>query len=145
MMKTFSILLGIVSAAAGLTIGGWSSPACAIEMFTNFNNGMELGFRPLGIPEFEPVRYHSWQPHGWYERHGVSQPCGNGQLEDNDRRPYHWPITAVPAHCVPGNQSQDEPTELHGEPIVGDPANGSDPDESDSGRSESFLPRFRAN
>jgi hypothetical protein len=38
-----------------------ASPVGAIELFTNFNNGTELGTRPYGIPEMPPVRYHWWQ------------------------------------------------------------------------------------
>ena len=36
--------------------------AQAIEMFTNFNNGMEFNTRPIGIDQLPPVRYHWWQP-----------------------------------------------------------------------------------
>jgi len=56
-MKTSQIVAGIL-----LAIGGWAAPASAIEMFTNFNNGMELGNRPLGIEWMSPVRYHENQP-----------------------------------------------------------------------------------
>ncbi len=44
-----------------LALIGLASPAGAIELFTNFNNGTELGTRPYGIPEMPPVRYHWWQ------------------------------------------------------------------------------------
>jgi hypothetical protein len=44
-----------------LAFVGISSSANAIELFTNFNYGMELGTRPYGIPEMPPVRYHWWQ------------------------------------------------------------------------------------
>ena len=44
-----------------LVFAGLASPAAAIELFTNFNNGTELGTRPYGIPELPPVRYHWWQ------------------------------------------------------------------------------------
>ncbi len=39
-------------------------PAGAIEMFTNFNNGTELGTQPLGIDPMGPVRYHGY-PRRW--------------------------------------------------------------------------------
>ena len=48
--------------AAALMIGGFVSPARAIEMFTNFNNGTELGNRPYGIDVMPPVRYHAYPP-----------------------------------------------------------------------------------
>jgi hypothetical protein len=123
MMKTLSILLGnslVVGGLVfgGLIFGGGASPVSAVEMFTNFNNGMELGFRPYGIPEFPPVRYHSWQPQSWYTRHGMVRPCGNGQVEDYEGGPFGRPNTAVPAPPIPGNQSQNDPVELQAEPVA---------------------------
>ena len=145
MKKTFSILLGSCLAIGGLMLGNWSSSASAVEMFTNFNNGMELGFRPYGIPEFAPVRYHSWQPHGWYIRHGVDQPCGNGQIEDYEGGPFGRPNTVVPPPNVPGNQSQNDPIQLRGEPMVGVPVAPSNRDDADWVRGESFMPRNASN
>jgi hypothetical protein len=137
MKNTLSILLGSCLAIGGLMLGNWSSSASAVEMFTNFNNGMELGFRP--------VRYHSWQPHGWYIRHGVSQPCGNGQIEDYEGGPFGRPRTAVPPPNVPGNQSQDDPIQLRGTPMAGVPTVPTDRDDADWVRRESFMPRSASN
>ncbi len=44
-----------------IALGGLPSPALAIEMFTNFNNGMELGTLAYGIPEMPAARFHWWQ------------------------------------------------------------------------------------
>ncbi len=61
--------------AVVLAFGALATPARAIEMFTNFNNGTELGTRPLGIEVLSPVRYHAY-PHGrWF--HGPGGPCEN--------------------------------------------------------------------
>jgi len=59
--------------AAILSIGWLAAPARAIELFTNFNNGTELGTRPLDVDEMSPVRVHAWQGR-W---HGPLGRCFN--------------------------------------------------------------------
>ena len=59
--------------AAALAIGGIASPVKAIEMFTNFNYGTELGTRPYGIEILSPVRYHTYQHGRWFQ--GATGPC----------------------------------------------------------------------
>jgi hypothetical protein len=60
--------------ALALLTGGLASRVEAIEMFTNFNNGTELGTRPYGIEVLSPVRYHAY-PHGrWFQ--GPMPACG---------------------------------------------------------------------
>jgi hypothetical protein len=62
-----------VMVALALVVSGFACPAHAIEMFTNFNYGTELGTRPYGIEVLSPVRYHAY-PHGrWFQG---SMPCG---------------------------------------------------------------------
>ena len=107
MIKTLSILLGV-----GLMVGALASQASAIEMFTNFNDGMEIGYRPLGYPAFPPVRFHAWQPEGWYIRHGMCRPSGFEQS------PAPSPPNVVPPVNVP-NQWQTGALELHGAPVAG--------------------------
>jgi hypothetical protein len=145
MTKRISTLIGAGFLIVGLLLGSWPSAASGVEMFTNFNNGMELGFRPYGIPEFPPVRYHSWQPQSWYERHGVCRPSGDWRMQPPPSAfdygsPSPRPRTAVPPPSVPGNQSQNEPIELRGEPIAGVSPVRYD-DDADWIRGESFLPR----
>ena len=144
MMKTTSILLGSSLLVVGLMLGNGSSTASAVEMFTNFNNGMELGFRPYGIPEFPPVRYHSWQPQRWYDRHGMTRPCGLGQVEDYEGGPFGRPNTVVPPPSVPGNQSlNEEPIRLRAEPTASITPSLSDHNDIDFQRGESFMPQSR--
>jgi len=146
MMKTLSILFGNSLVVGGLMFGGGASPASAVEMFTNFNNGMELGFRPYGIPEFPPVRYHSWQPQSWYTRHGMVRPCGNGQVEDYEGGSYGRPNTVVPAPPIPGNQSQNDPVELQAEPVADVSVSPSQHDDAAGWvRGQSFMPTSPAN
>ena len=141
MMKTLSILLGNCLLVGGLIFGSEASPASSVEMFTNFNNGMELGFRPYGIPEFPPVRYHSWQPQAWYTRHGMVRPCGNGQVEDYEGGPFGPPNTVVPAPPIPGNQTQSDPVELQAEPVADVSVAPSQRDDAAHWvRGQSFLP-----
>jgi hypothetical protein len=138
-MKARSILLGIGLIVGGLTIGSWPSPAGAVEMFTNFNDGMELGFRPYGIPEFAPIRYHSRQPQCWYSRHGLIRPSEDEwrfQLQPTDR-----PETAVPPPNVPGNQTLNDPIQLRGQPTAGVSTPPSDRNNIDWLQGASFLPR----
>jgi hypothetical protein len=61
--------------ALALAWGWLASPAHAIEMFTNFNNGTELGTRPLGIEIMSPVRYHAYPQGRWF--HGPTGGCDN--------------------------------------------------------------------
>jgi hypothetical protein len=59
--------------AVALVIGGIASPVKAIEMFTNFNYGTELGTRPYGIEVLSPVRYHAYPHRPWLQ--GMTPPC----------------------------------------------------------------------
>lgn len=150
MLKTLSVLLGTGLTVGGSMVVGSPSTVYAVEMFTNFNNGMELGFRPYGIPEFPPVRYHSWQPPSWYERHGVCRPSGNWRFQPPpsafDRgEPSPRPRSAVPPPSVPGNQSQNDPVEIRGEPTAGVAASPAGRDDIDWVRGESFLPTGPSN
>ncbi len=47
---------------AVLSVGVGSKSARALELFTNFNNGTELNWRPYGIPDNAPVWYQSGHP-----------------------------------------------------------------------------------
>lgn len=47
---------------AVLSVGAGSKSARALELFTNFNNGTELNWRPYGIPDNAPVWYQSGHP-----------------------------------------------------------------------------------
>jgi hypothetical protein len=60
------------------TIAVLAARARAIELFTNFNNGTELGTRPLDVDEMSPVRVHPWQGR-WF--HGRNNGCFNPAAE----------------------------------------------------------------
>jgi hypothetical protein len=60
--RRMNLLHGYRLSVALLVVGCWPASARAIEMFTNFNNGMEFNTRPIGIDQLPPVRYHSGQP-----------------------------------------------------------------------------------
>jgi len=137
MAKTLFILV-----AGGLLIAGWAMPASAIEMFTNFNNGMELGTRPLGVPEFPPVRFHSWQPQRWYDRHGMCRPS-EGEWRFN--LPPSPPSVVPPPSVPQANQAESERIDLHGEPMAGTPPMPTDHEDIDWLRGQSFLPLGTAN
>jgi hypothetical protein len=95
------------------------TPAYAIEMFTNFNNGTELGTRPLGIPELAPVRFHAypmWRGGSPCEFQGPSSPA----------EPINVPAGAPAAPLDKGTS--------------GKRADGSAADRDDWGRRASFLP-----
>jgi hypothetical protein len=129
-MKRFCI----AAVAALVSIAFVSSQARAIEMFTNYNNGMELGFRPLGYPEFPPVRFHSHQPQRWYTRHGMVRPS-----EDEHLPPPPSPPTFVPPMGMPG-QWQNGAIELRREPAAGVASVPAEHEDSDWLRGLSFLP-----
>ena len=62
------------AALALILVGGAIvAPAGAIEMFTNYNNGTELGTRPLGIEVMSPVRYHAYPHCRWF--HAATPRC----------------------------------------------------------------------
>jgi hypothetical protein len=130
-MKTICVAsLGIVLSVAVLC-----SQARAIEMFTNFNDGMELGYRPLGVPDFAPVRFHSHQPQRWYTRHGMVPPSDDMQFS-----PPPSPPTAVPGSSMPGTQWQDGAIELRSEPAAGVASLPAEHEDVDWLRGQSFLP-----
>lgn len=135
MKRTFAILLG-----TGLLMAACSSQAKAIEMFTNFNDGMELGFRPLGVPDFAPVRFHSHQPQRWYDRHGMTRPCN-----DYEYGPAPSPPTAVPPSNVPGTQWGNGAMNDRGQPTARVAASRADRADIDFIRGQSFLPLGSAN
>jgi hypothetical protein len=122
----------------------------AVEMFTNFNNGMELGFRPYGIPEFPPVRYHSWQPQSWYLRHPDRVPCGIGQFQQpagvDQAEPIYTPAPTIPAPPAPKYRSDNGPVELRGEPAADVSVSPSERDDAAGWvRGQSFMPTSPAN
>jgi hypothetical protein len=57
-----ALKLSCLTLLAALLIGVGTSPAHALELFTNFNDGMELNWRPYGIPDNAPARYQSGHP-----------------------------------------------------------------------------------
>jgi len=120
-----------------------AAPAQAIEMFTNFNNGTELGTRPLGIETLSPVRYHSWQHAGrWY--HGPGVPCDNAG---------YMPAPAVPGPPTPPPPVPDRAASSRRSKAVmvepdGVPSAGLKPSKSandDWIRSSNFLPPAESN
>ncbi|HEX3996954.1 MAG TPA: hypothetical protein VHX65_00205 [Pirellulales bacterium] len=136
MVKKIALLLGI-----GVSVACWASAARAVELFTNFNNGMELGYRPLGYPEFPPVRFHSWQPQGWYIRHGVTRPSGDWKFGVPPSPP-----TVVPPPNVPqSNGARNDPIERDSAPAAGVASMPSDHEDVDWLRGKSFLPLETAN
>jgi hypothetical protein len=77
-LKSFCLTLLVL-----LSIGAWAMPVKALELFSNFNDGTELGNRPYGIPDMAPVRYHSGQPapgETWWQHHHQDncRSCGDG-------------------------------------------------------------------
>ncbi len=135
MKKTLAFLLG-----AGLLVAVGASQAKAIEMFTNFNDGMELGYRPLGVPDFAPVRFHSHQPQRWYDRHGMERPCNDFQYG-----PAPSPPTVVPPSNVPGTQWGDGAMNERRRPADRVASNRADREDLDWVRGQSFLPNSSAN
>ena len=92
-------IANVIAMGLALAIGSWAAPARAIELFTNFNNGSELGNRPIGIEWLSPVRIHANQP----------APLWPGRWTEN-----RCPPTAGPAEGTPGDfgpQDQDRPAE----------------------------------
>src|SRR5258707_5049619 len=95
----------LFSFAVVVAFGGVALPARAIEMFTNFNNGRELGTRPLGIEIMSPVRYHAY-PHGrWF--HGPMSGCDNSGPVD--AAPGVFPAAMPGARYISSPNSQAKP------------------------------------
>lgn len=134
MVKSLAIIIGI-----SVAVATWSSPARAIEMFTNFNNGMELGCRPLGVADLPPVRFHSHQPERWYTRRGLTRPSEDMQLP-----PPPSPPNAVPTPNIPG-QWQTGAIELRAAPIAASATIPVDHADIDWLRGQSFLPLASGN
>jgi hypothetical protein len=157
-------------AVALFAIAVLAAPARAIELFTNFNNGTELGTRPLDVDEMSPVRVHAWQGRWLHVRNdgcfnsppeygGTAQP---GQFEGTaSARPAGTPgapeaqarnesQTSTPALADRGRvkaaiQSKLQPTVV--EP-TGTKPNGRRPDANPDDhwlRSSNFLPPTDSN
>ncbi|HEY2147721.1 MAG TPA: hypothetical protein VGH32_07270 [Pirellulales bacterium] len=132
-------------AAALVTIGSLAAPARAIEMFTNFNNGTELGTRPLDVDEMSPVRVHAWQGH-W---HGPLGRCFNDAADAAAPRSEYAPGERPVG--VPALSGRDH-VKANRQPTVVDPtATKSTGRRSDSSadddwlRSSNFLPPNNSN
>ncbi|HEV3415471.1 MAG TPA: hypothetical protein VG056_01600, partial [Pirellulales bacterium] len=128
--------------AALLAIGGFVSPAQAIEMFTNFNNGTELGTRPYGIEIMSPVRYHAYPRGRWFQ--GPANGCDN--LGPPGIAPAALPATIDPDRPVRlPPTSVDGPVEIRPQPAEST-TRTSAPDLEDNWiRSINFLPPAQAN
>jgi hypothetical protein len=149
--------LATAASAFLLTFGSLAAPAAAIEMFTNFNNGTELGTRPLGIDEMPPVRFHSWQGR-W--GHGPMGGCFNPSVETSIPRSDMSGDTAQRPIGVPGLAGRgrvkaaldpDAQTRRGLQPTVVEPTerrSGHRPDARTDGdwlRSSNFLPPAESN
>lgn len=132
-------------AAALVSIGSLAAPARAIELFTNFNNGTELGTRPLDVDEMSPVRVHAWQGR-W---HGPLSRCFNESADAAASRSEYAPgqqPVGVPALAGRDRlKAKPQPTVI--EPAAQKPS----PRRSDSSsngdwlRSSNFIPPTDSN
>lgn len=124
-------------------VASLAAPARAIEMFTNFNNGTELGLRPLGIETLSPVRFHSWQhPGRWY--HGPGVPCENsGSMPAPPVPVPPTPPPPVPDRAASSRRPQPVIVEPDGVPAAGLKPSGNAND--DWIRSSNFLPPTESN
>jgi len=124
-----------------LALGGLASHAQAIEMFTNFNNGTELGTRPLGIEIMSPVRYHAY-PHGrWF--HGPMEGCDNSGPVGP--APEVSPAAMPAAQYISSPNSQVKPVAIEPNGIESTPPRGKATHEEDWIRSSNFLPPIESN
>jgi hypothetical protein len=126
--------------ALALAWGWLASPAHAIEMFTNFNNGTELGTRPLGIEIMSPVRYHAY-PHGrWF--HSPMGGCDN--FAPRNMAPGDSPA-AMPARYISSPNSQVKPVVIEPNDIESTRPRGKATNDEDWIRSSNFLPPIESN
>lgn len=127
--------------ALALALGGLASEARAIEMFTNFNNGTELGTRPLGIETMSPVRYHA-NPHGrWF--HGPMEGCDNSGPVG--AAPEASPAATPAARYSSSPNSQVKPVVIEPNGIESTPPRGKAINDEDWIRSSNFLPPIESN
>ncbi len=104
-----------------LVFAGLASPAGAIELFTNFNNGTELGTRPYGIPEMPAVRYHWWQ----------KNYCPPTEMQ---------PPATMPRPTAPSNMRLPSSGPTIVQPQSSSDGGASGSEDERFGRSSSFLP-----
>ncbi len=91
-------------------IGAMTTPSQAIELFTNFNNGEELGTRPIGYDPMGPVRYHAY-PHRWRwmaQRGEVAGPAGGAPYAAGATATPNRNATTVTAQPVKGPDAEDQ-------------------------------------
>jgi len=135
-----NLLHGYRLSVALLIVGCWPASARAIEMFTNFNNGMEFNTRPIGIDQLPPVRYHCGQPAPgqplFGRRYGNCGPAA--ELDSPLNQPE--PVPAPPSKHVPGGSVQ-----LRATPSGNPQPVGANSDDEDWLRGASFLPAGAAN
>jgi hypothetical protein len=124
-----------------LAFGGLASEARAIEMFTNFNNGTELGTRPLGIEIMSPVRYHAYPQGRWF--HGPMGGCDNyGPV---GVAPGASPEAMPAARYILSPNSQEKPVVIEPNGSESTMPRGKATNDEDWIRSSNFLPPIESN
>jgi hypothetical protein len=124
-----------------LALGGLASRAQAIEMFTNFNNGTELGTRPLGIEIMSPVRYHAYPQGRWF--HGPMGGCDNSGPVGAP--PGASPAAMPAARYISSPNSREKPVVIEPNGIESTPPRGKHTNGEDWIRSSNFLPPIDSN
>ncbi len=127
--------------ALALAFGGLASEARAIEMFTNFNNGTELGTRPLGIEIMSPVRYHAYPQGRWF--HGPTGGCDNSA--PTGAAPGVSPAAVPAARYISSPNSQVRPVVIEPNDIESIPPRRKATNDEDWIRSSNFLPPIESN
>jgi len=124
-----------------LALGGVASRAQAIEMFTNFNNGTELGTRPLGIEILSPVRYHGYPQGRWF--HGSMGSCDNSA--PLGAAPGVSPVAIPAARYISAPNSQAKPVVIEPNGIEPNSPPRKATNDEDWIRSSNFLPPIDSN
>ncbi|HEV2969263.1 MAG TPA: hypothetical protein VGY55_04675 [Pirellulales bacterium] len=125
-----------------LATGAFVSPAQAIEMFTNFNNGTELGTRPYGIEIMSPVRYHAYPRGRWFQ--GPANGCDGFGTQET--APAALPATIDPNRPVRlPPTSAEGPTEIRPQPAESMTRTAAPDIEDNWIRSINFLPSPQGN
>ena len=125
-----------------LALGCLASEARAIEMFTNFNNGTELGTRPLGIEILSPVRYHAYPQGRWF--HGpMMGGCDNSAALG--AAPGVLPAATPAARYISSPNSQGKPVVIKPNGIESTIPRRNATNDEDWIRSSHFLPPIESN